>query len=144
MSSAPRLSVSVFLFATPMQFAQPSPRLADTAPKIDKHFLINYLSFCSRFACIRAAASQWIGTLPPGETRNGAIFYLVDGIRAADPSSAFRWASSVEGDDDKRLYLLKQATDSWRDFAPAEARAAIEALTLSPGDRAALLRRIRG
>ena len=88
------------------------------------------------------AASEWIATLPPGDSRNNAIYNLVLNMRAADPAAAFTWASNVTGNDDKRLYLLKVATDAWANFAPEEARAAIENLSLAASERDSLLMRL--
>ena len=56
---------------------------------------------------------------------------------------AFTWATSVTGDSEKRLYLLKRATDSWTNFAPDEARSAIEGLDIPAEERAVLLGRLR-
>lgn len=88
------------------------------------------------------AASEWIATLPLGDSRNNAIYNLVQNMRGADPSSAFIWASRVTGNDDKRLYLLKVATDAWAKFAPEEARVAIENLSLAANERDSLLMRL--
>ncbi|MFN0128211.1 MAG: sigma-70 family RNA polymerase sigma factor [Verrucomicrobiales bacterium] len=88
------------------------------------------------------AASEWAATLPSGEPRNGAIFYLVEGIRHSDPESAFRWAASVEGDNAKRRHLLELATDAWTKTAPAAARAAVEELPLPDAEREALISRM--
>lgn len=89
------------------------------------------------------AASEWISALPQGDARNGAIYHLVNTIRSADPGAALNWARSVTGDSEKRLYLLKRATDAWTNFAPAEAKSAIEGLDIAEGDRATLLRRLQ-
>jgi hypothetical protein len=88
------------------------------------------------------AASEWIATLPAGDSRNNAIYNLVLNMRGADPSSAFIWASKVTGNDDKRLYLLKVATDAWTNFAPEEARAAIENLPLAASEKDSLSARL--
>ena len=89
------------------------------------------------------AASEWIATLPEGDARNNAVYNLVGNIRGAAPSSAFDWASTVTGNPDKRLYLLKQATEAWTKFAPEEARQAIETLTLPPSEKEMLIDRLR-
>jgi hypothetical protein len=88
------------------------------------------------------AASEWIAGLPPGDARNNAIYNLVQNMRDADPASAFNWASTVTGNADKRLYLLKQAADAWANFAPQEARRAIQDLSLPPGEKDSLLARL--
>ncbi len=88
------------------------------------------------------AASEWIATLPQGDSRNNAIYNLVQNMRNADPSSAFVWASDVTGNDDERLYLLKVATNAWASFAPEEARAAIDNLSLATSERDSLLARL--
>ncbi|RYD33344.1 MAG: sigma-70 family RNA polymerase sigma factor [Verrucomicrobiaceae bacterium] len=88
------------------------------------------------------AASKWIATLPAGDSRNNAIYNLVLNMRGADPSSAFLWASKVTGNDDKRLYLLKVATDAWTNFAPEEARAAIANLPLAASEKDSLSARL--
>ena len=88
------------------------------------------------------AASEWIATLPAGAARAGAIYMLVNGIRDSDPASAFRWASSIESDAEKRLYLLKGATYSWKRIAPEETRAAIENLTIPTSEKNQLFRRL--
>ena len=69
-------------------------------------------------------------------------YYLVDGILGSDPESAFRWAGSMEGDAEKRLYLLQRSTDFWTRSSPEAAKAAIEKLELSPGERESLLNRL--
>ncbi|MEZ5325912.1 MAG: hypothetical protein R3F19_12730 [Verrucomicrobiales bacterium] len=89
-----------------------------------------------------AALRRWIATLPEGDARNNAIYNLVENIRDADPPSAFHWATSVTDNPDKRLYLLKQATDAWTRFA-LRSKDAIENLALSAGLKDSLLGRIR-
>ena len=89
------------------------------------------------------AASEWIATLPDGSVRNNAVYNLVRNIRDADPSSAFDWAATITGDDDKRLYLLKQAVDSWTKFAPDETRTAIDNLSIPENEKFQLQRRLR-
>ena len=60
-------------------------------------------------------------------------------IHNADPAAAFQWASMVEDEPQKRQYLLIKATRSWSGFAPEEARAAIESLSISERERQALI-----
>jgi hypothetical protein len=40
-------------------------------------------------------ASQWVSALPAGRQRDAAAAALVDTIAAADPGSAWTWATSI-------------------------------------------------
>ena len=73
------------------------------------------------------AASEWIGTLPKGDGRDGAIFYLVENIKRTDPATAFQWAEGVSHDVEKQRYLLHQSLYQWNAVDPVAARAALEA-----------------
>jgi len=90
-----------------------------------------------------AGAASWVIDLAPGAARDMAVEVLTEQVVHRDPHSALEWAALV-ADPGKRLKFLEDAavlvdinaTDA------NEARAAVEALDLSPEDRARVLQHL--
>jgi hypothetical protein len=70
-------------------------------------------------------ASQWIDAQPPGETRDLASQSLALSLAKVEPASAWDWALSVS-DPSRRVEALEPVLESWAEFSPDEARAALE------------------
>lgn len=88
------------------------------------------------------AAANFLTTLPVGPIRNRSIGLLIEGIRTADPSRAFSWAASVDGDPERRFHFLSRAIDAWKEVSPTATREAIRELALSEDEKGRLLWRV--
>ena len=70
------------------------------------------------------SASEWIGSLPGGKSRDLAVSSLVGGIADTDPAMAFEWANTTQ-EETTRSSLLERSLQSWRQLDPEAARTTI-------------------
>jgi hypothetical protein len=80
------------------------------------------------------AASEWVGTLPAGETRDAAAGTLVEHVARSDPESAFAWAVSID-EEGHRTHLMHHSLERWNEVDPAAARAAFDTASLNADQR---------
>ncbi|MDB4491852.1 hypothetical protein N9260_02415 [bacterium] len=76
------------------------------------------------------AASEWIGELPAGPSRDAAVRRLVNQIQGDDPSSAFAWATTL-GDESRRTSELQSVLSQWKQTDPNAALQALQSTNLS-------------
>lgn len=88
-------------------------------------------------------AANWVIDLEPGQARDGAVEAITEQAVHRDPHSALEWAALVT-DPKKRLRFLQEAAILIDVNATEtnEAQAAVEALDLSPDDRAVVLKHL--
>ncbi|MEZ5327599.1 MAG: hypothetical protein R3F19_21345 [Verrucomicrobiales bacterium] len=88
------------------------------------------------------AAAEWLGGLPAGSVGDEPVVRLIDQI-AWDPEQAFAWGATIVAPD-LQAKKLGEIVDTWSVYAPEAVRNAIEASTLSPETKAALMQQTPG
>jgi hypothetical protein len=85
-----------------------------------------------------ASATQWLGTLPEGLSRDHAVGAFVSATYRADAASALSWAETI-GDADLRKTAALLAGRAWMTADAAAAGAWIERSSLDAAIKEALL-----
>jgi hypothetical protein len=80
------------------------------------------------------AAGNWILQLPEGSTRDAAAERVVESIIGTDPASAFKWANSLS-DEGHRTGVMREVLNRWSATDATSARAALDAVQVSPDQR---------
>jgi hypothetical protein len=84
------------------------------------------------------AASQWINTLPPGNTRDSAIQALVQVVKDTDPAGAMTWTDTMT-DFSTRGNMITKIVQEWAKTDPAAATQAVLNRTTGKNRQQALL-----
>jgi len=58
------------------------------------------------------AAGSWLGTLPAGDSRDGAVNAYTQRIAESDPAAAVQWVQTI-GNNDLRNSRLESLLGSW-------------------------------
>jgi hypothetical protein len=79
------------------------------------------------------AASQWINTIPVGDTRNSAVKQLVtvQVQNGSDLPTAFVWASSITGNNTMHGNQMNNVVSQWARKDPNAAAAAVQSAAAS-------------
>ena len=77
------------------------------------------------------AAGEWVKSLPPGNTRDGASERVVHMTVHSDPGAAFAWAESVS-ENDRRFGLMHHTLTQWSEVDRPAAQQALSTADLPP------------
>ncbi|MED5418743.1 MAG: hypothetical protein VYA27_08570 [Verrucomicrobiota bacterium] len=77
------------------------------------------------------AAGEWVKSLPPGNTRDGASERVVHMTAHTDPGSAFAWAQSI-GEDHRRFGLMHHTLTPWSNVDRPAAQQALSTADIPP------------
>ena len=77
------------------------------------------------------AAGEWVRSLPPGSTRDGASERVVHMTVDSDPGAAFAWAESVS-ENDRRFGLMHHTLTQWSEVDRPAAQQALSTADIPP------------
>ncbi len=84
------------------------------------------------------AAGAWLGTVPPGESRDAAVNAFARRIVSSDPAAAVQWAQTV-ANKGMRNSQLETIASAWMRTDPNSAAAWIASSSLPNDVKARLL-----
>jgi hypothetical protein len=86
-----------------------------------------------------AAAATWMSSIPAGDNRERIVQNFVNSVAYQDPKLAWTWAQTI-GNQNMANMAMENAARNWLRNSESEAKAAIQASTLSQETKNRLLK----